>query len=189
MPHSTRFSSSGRELAHGRVDGHQSLLPEGAGAEGAPKPQFGRCDQASLHRVPVHIAKLLDLLAPAPHVENRKSASARSAGAARARPRADPWAQQEFNLPLIRALPEARRAEALSGSRRGMNGAPSGFITTRKGGPPAPGFSASCCQPDRRLALPSHSLRRQRATVTALSPRLHRRSCIPSRTWRAEVCT
>src|ERR1039457_2508753 len=48
---------------------HRSCLSITIRPETAPLPLFGQFHQSPLHRVPVHIAQLLDLFACAPHIE------------------------------------------------------------------------------------------------------------------------
>src|ERR1039458_2378751 len=48
---------------------HRSCLSITIRPETAPLPLFGQFHQSPLHRVPVHIAQLLDGLARAPHIE------------------------------------------------------------------------------------------------------------------------
>src|ERR1019366_4210932 len=52
---------------------HRSCLSITIRPETAPLPLFGQLHQSPLHRVPVHIAQLLDVLPRAPHISRIRS--------------------------------------------------------------------------------------------------------------------
>jgi len=58
-----------RELPRTRIDFDQSLLAVEVSSETAPLPFFRARNQASLHRIPMHVAKLLDSLLFGAHIE------------------------------------------------------------------------------------------------------------------------
>jgi hypothetical protein len=76
VPQTSRFCSSGHELYCARslaekfsIDRNDRFFARGVGAETAPAPLLRQCYQSALHRVAMHVAKLLHLLFATPDIE------------------------------------------------------------------------------------------------------------------------